>query len=299
MRTTFPCRRFRFLPAARPSTRRGCPWCTAPSATPGPKAMTAAGGSPPPWPALASARRHGGDHGAQHPADVRGPFRRAHGRRRPERAQHPPGRRQRRLHPGARRSQGAAGRPRVRRHGRGRPGPHAGAARPVVVDIDDPAGPARRAGRQPGVRGVPRRRRSRLRVAAAGRRMGRDRAELHVRHHRQPEGRRLPPPRRLPERGRQRHDVGAAGHPVYLWTLPMFHCNGWCFPWTITALAGTHVCLRRVEAAGDRRGDRAPRRDAPVRRPDRREHARPRAVPAPTAAGWSASPPPARRRRPR
>jgi fatty-acyl-CoA synthase len=38
-------------------------------------------------------------------------------------------------------------------------------------------------------------------------------------------------------------------HPVYLWTLPMFHCNGWCFPWTITVLAGTHVCLRRVEAA--------------------------------------------------
>jgi fatty-acyl-CoA synthase len=37
-------------------------------------------------------------------------------------------------------------------------------------------------------------------------------------------------------------------HPVYLWTLPMFHCNGWCFPWTITMLAGTHVCLRRVEA---------------------------------------------------
>ena len=42
---------------------------------------------------------------------------------------------------------------------------------------------------------------------------------------------------------------GMSGHPVYLWTLPMFHCNGWCFPWTITALAGTHVCLRRVEAA--------------------------------------------------
>jgi len=39
-----------------------------------------------------------------------------------------------------------------------------------------------------------------------------------------------------------------ATHPVYLWTLPMFHCNGWCFPWTITALSGTHVCLRRVEA---------------------------------------------------
>ncbi|MEW5726979.1 MAG: acyl-CoA synthetase [Pseudomonadota bacterium] len=42
---------------------------------------------------------------------------------------------------------------------------------------------------------------------------------------------------------------GMSGHPVYLWTLPMFHCNGWCFPWTITALAGTHVCLRRVDAA--------------------------------------------------
>ncbi len=36
--------------------------------------------------------------------------------------------------------------------------------------------------------------------------------------------------------------------PVYLWTLPMFHCNGWCFPWTISAVAGTHVCLRAVEA---------------------------------------------------
>jgi fatty-acyl-CoA synthase len=41
---------------------------------------------------------------------------------------------------------------------------------------------------------------------------------------------------------------GMPQHPVYLWTLPMFHCNGWCFPWTVTALAGTHVCLRRIEA---------------------------------------------------
>ncbi|KQT46367.1 acyl-CoA synthetase [Aureimonas sp. Leaf454] len=37
-------------------------------------------------------------------------------------------------------------------------------------------------------------------------------------------------------------------HPVYLWTLPMFHCNGWCFPWTISVQAGTHVCLRWVRA---------------------------------------------------
>ncbi|WP_340115269.1 acyl-CoA synthetase [Pelagibius sp. 7325] len=41
---------------------------------------------------------------------------------------------------------------------------------------------------------------------------------------------------------------GMGPHPVYLWTLPMFHCNGWCFPWTVTALAGTHVCLRQVRA---------------------------------------------------
>jgi fatty-acyl-CoA synthase len=36
-------------------------------------------------------------------------------------------------------------------------------------------------------------------------------------------------------------------HPTYLWTLPMFHCNGWCFPWGVTLQAGTHVCLRKVE----------------------------------------------------
>jgi fatty-acyl-CoA synthase len=36
--------------------------------------------------------------------------------------------------------------------------------------------------------------------------------------------------------------------PVYLWTLPMFHCNGWCFPWTVAMLGGTHICLRRIDA---------------------------------------------------
>ncbi|MCW5662361.1 MAG: acyl-CoA synthetase [Piscinibacter sp.] len=40
-----------------------------------------------------------------------------------------------------------------------------------------------------------------------------------------------------------------ADHPVYLWTLPMFHCNGWCFPWTLALVAGTSVCLRRVDPA--------------------------------------------------
>ena len=43
-------------------------------------------------------------------------------------------------------------------------------------------------------------------------------------------------------------EAGMGRHPVYLWTLPMFHCNGWCFPWTVSAVAGTHVCLRWVRA---------------------------------------------------
>jgi fatty-acyl-CoA synthase len=42
--------------------------------------------------------------------------------------------------------------------------------------------------------------------------------------------------------------AGMGSHPVYLWTLPMFHCNGWCFPWTLSVVAGTHVCLRAVRA---------------------------------------------------
>jgi fatty-acyl-CoA synthase len=42
---------------------------------------------------------------------------------------------------------------------------------------------------------------------------------------------------------------GMPRHSVYLWTLPMFHCNGWCFPWTMAANAGTNVCLRRVDPA--------------------------------------------------
>jgi fatty-acyl-CoA synthase len=42
---------------------------------------------------------------------------------------------------------------------------------------------------------------------------------------------------------------GMPRHSIYLWTLPMFHCNGWCFPWTMAANAGTNVCLRRVDPA--------------------------------------------------
>jgi fatty-acyl-CoA synthase len=42
--------------------------------------------------------------------------------------------------------------------------------------------------------------------------------------------------------------AGLSRHPVYLWTLPMFHCNGWCFPWSLAVVAGTHICLRWVRA---------------------------------------------------
>ncbi|MGH6975865.1 MAG: AMP-binding protein, partial [Stellaceae bacterium] len=42
---------------------------------------------------------------------------------------------------------------------------------------------------------------------------------------------------------------GLSPHTVYLWTLPMFHCNGWCYTWAVTAACGTHVCLRRIDPA--------------------------------------------------
>jgi len=42
---------------------------------------------------------------------------------------------------------------------------------------------------------------------------------------------------------------GMPRHATYLWTLPMFHCNGWCFPWSVAAVAGTNVCLRKVDPA--------------------------------------------------
>ena len=42
--------------------------------------------------------------------------------------------------------------------------------------------------------------------------------------------------------------TGMGRHPIYLWTLPMFHCNGWCFPWSLSVVAGTHICLRWVRA---------------------------------------------------
>ena len=80
--------------------------------------------------------------------------------------------------------------------------------------------------------------------------MGRDCTELCVGHHGQSKGRRDPSPRRVLFNAVSNILAGNLGqHPVYLWTLPMFHCNGWCFPWTIAASAGINVCLRKVDPA--------------------------------------------------
>ena len=87
---------------------------------------------------------------------------------------------------------------------------------------------------------------------------------------------------------------------VYLWTLPMFHCSGWTYTWAVTAVGGTHVCLRRVDPALIFPAIARPSRDAHVRRADRADHADPRARRAEGAASrtrwrW---PPAAPRRRP-
>ena len=72
--------------------------------------------------------------------------------------------------------------------------------------------------------------------------------QLHQRHHRAAEGRDVHASRRVPERARRgRATRGSTRASVYLWTLPMFHCNGWCFTWAVTAVGGTHVCLRKVD----------------------------------------------------
>jgi fatty-acyl-CoA synthase len=88
--------------------------------------------------------------------------------------------------------------------------------------------------------------------------------------------------------------------PRYLWTLPMFHCNGWCFPWTVAMLGGTHVCLRKVEAKAifdamreHRATTTAPRRSCTTCSSPRRPSCAP-ASPIRCAAWW-----PAPRRRPR
>ena len=72
-------------------------------------------------------------------------------------------------------------------------------------------------------------------------------------------------------------EVVHSGHDtdsVYLWTLPMFHCNGWCTPWAVTAVGGRHVCLRAIEPARDLAARRRGRSHALQRRSNRAHHAR-------------------------
>ena len=90
-------------------------------------------------------------------------------------------------------------------------------------------------------------------------------------------------------------------HPVYLWTLPMFHCNGWCFPWSLSVVAGTHVCLRwvRAKAMYDALAEHKVTHlcGAPIVMSTLHQCAGERA-PRRCRMSWSSSPPPRRRRKP-
>ena len=122
--------------------------------------------------------------------------------------------------------------------------------RPLTIDYDDPEydGPGARLGGLDYEGCSPRGTKVTTRDAPA-RRMGRHRPQLHLRHDRRSQGRRLSPSRRQPAGDRQcRRRRYRRAHPVYLWTLPMFHCNGWCFPWSVCVKAGVHVCFRQVRA---------------------------------------------------
>ena len=93
---------------------------------------------------------------------------------------------------------------------------------------------------------------------------------------------------------------GLTAASVYLWTLPMFHCSGWTYTWAVTAVGGTHVCLRRVDPALIFPAIAEHRRDASLRRAHRAQHARAcageREAPVrPRRSRWR----PAARRRPR
>ncbi len=98
---------------------------------------------------------------------------------------------------------------------------------------------------------------------------------------------------------------GLTQRSVYLWTLPMFHCNGWCFPWAVTAAGGRHVCMRQPDPREIVRAHRDRRRDPPLRRARRGQFARPVSAP-PTHVKFqhplrivTAGAPPAARRHPR
>ncbi len=245
------------------------------------------------------ARRHRLGRARQHAGDARMPLRRADDRRGAQHHQHPARRRDHRLPARPCRDQGADHRPRILQGDEGGARARQGEA---AGDRLRRSGIHRRgrAARRDRVRGFRRGGRSGLRLEDARRRMGRDLAQLHVRHHRRSQGRGLSPSRRLSAGDRQRADrrhgqaprlsLDAADVPLQRLVLSVDDLGG-----------GRHACVPAPGArAGDVRRDRRPQGDASVRRADRdgdpaqRARRRRRS----RCRTWSSSSPP-RRRRPR
>ena len=126
------------------------------------------------------------------------------------------------------------------------------APRPLVIEVDDPEAPAR-PGPRPWVAWTTRRCWPRATRPIPGRCRADEWDAIALNYTSGTTGR----PKGVVYHHRGAHllamgnvlSASMARHPVYLWTLPMFHCNGWCFPWTVCAVAGTHVCLRAVRGA--------------------------------------------------
>ncbi len=192
-------------------------------------------------------RRHGGGDGGEHAGDGRGAFRRADDRRRAEHAQHAPRRRGDRVHAAPWRGAGAH-RPTPNSRRRSARRSQELDDKPLVIDIDDPLGPggarlggadyeAFIAGGDPDFAWqLPADEWEAISLNYTSGTTGNPKGVVY--HHR---GAYLNALSNI-------IDWGMPRHSVYLWTLPMFHCNGWCFPWTMAANAGTNVCLRKVEA---------------------------------------------------
>ena len=175
--------------------------------------------------------------------------------------------------------------------------------KPLVIDYDDPefAGAGRAARRRSNTRSSSPTGDPGLRLAHAGRRMGRDLAQLHLRHHRQSQGRGLSSSRRLPAGDRQRaHRQHGQASASISGRCRCSTATAGAFPWTISVVAGTHVCLRQVRAARDVRRHRRAQGHASVRRADRHVDAAQRAGRRRRSRcrTWSSSSP-RRRRRPR